>query len=252
MSDESPSYHILGIFPDATRSYFETSLFGKAWQGGLLSLEFHQLRHFSQDKHQHVDDKPYGGGAGMVFKPDVVCRAVRELKKKHKIDHVVLTSPAGQPLTPKIARDLAQKKSILFLCPRYEGVDQRAVDLVVDQEISIGDYVLSGGELAATVILDAVARFIPGVVGREESVQKDSFEDGLLEHPHFTTPAEFEGQGVPEVLLSGHHKNIDEWRRKEALQRTWKRRPDLLKKAKLDKAELEFIKDLIHGETKKS
>ena len=240
------SYHILALFPELLKDYFSASLLGKAQEGGLLNFRYHQLRDWSVGNYNQVDDKPYGGGAGMVFLPEVVVPAVRDLRKKHGVQHVVMTSPGGEPLTPKVAKDLSQKDSVLFLCGRFEGIDQRAVDLVVDQEISVGDYVLTGGELAAGVMIDAMARFVPGVVGKEDSVAQDSFEAGLLEHPHYTRPEVFENIPVPEVLLSGHHKNIQEWRRKESLRRTWSRRPDLLKKVKLDAGELEYIKEMIH------
>lgn len=238
--------HILGLFPDMFDGYFSQSLLGKAREKRLLQFHFHQLRDFAIDKHHCVDDKPYGGGSGMVFLPEVACAAVRDLKKKHGIKKVILTSPSGKLLTPAKAKELSTSESILFLCGRYEGVDQRAIDLVVDEEISIGDYVVSGGELASCVIIDALCRYIPGIVGKEDSVKSDSHENGILEHPHYTRPELFEDRAVPEVLLSGNHKKIAEWRRLESIRRTWQRRPDLFKKANLTKEELEFVKDLIH------
>jgi len=238
--------HLLGLFPNIFESYFSGSLLGRAQQKSILEFYYHQLRDWAKNKYSAVDDKPYGGGRGMVFLPEVVCPAVRDLKEKHKIQKVVLTSPSGALLTPQKAKELSQCDSLLFLCGRYEGVDQRAIDLVVDEELSIGDYVVSGGELAACVIIDALCRYIPGVVGQEESVQKDSHEEGLLEHPHYTRPEVFENCPVPDVLLSGHHQKIEEWRRKESLRRTWQRRPDLLKKACLTNEELEMIKQWIH------
>lgn len=196
---------------------------GKACASGILDFHYHQIRDWGIGKHKQVDDKPYGGGSGMVLLPEVAVAAVRDLKSRHGIEHVVLTSPRGKLLSPEVARDLAQKKSVLFLCPRYEGVDERAIDLVVDEEISIGDYVITGGELAAAVILDATCRYIPGVVGKMESVQKDSFEGGLLEHPHYTRPEHFEGLDVPKVLLSGNHAEIEKWRLEESMRATKKR-----------------------------
>lgn len=239
-------YHILGLFPDALDSYFEQSLIGKARAKGVLRFFYHQLRDWALDVHKKVDDKPYGGGRGMVFLPEVFCPAVRELKAQHKIKRVILTSPRGRLLDNRLAKELSREASLLFLCGRYEGVDQRAIDLVVDDEISLGDYVISGGELAAAVMIDAISRFVEGVVGQAESVDLDSFETGLLEHPHYTRPEVFENIPVPEVLLSGHHQKIAEWRRREALRTTWQRRPDLLKKAKLEKSELDFVMGLIH------
>lgn len=242
-------YHILGLFPDAFDSYFQQSLIGKAREKGALNFFYHPLRDWALDAHKKVDDKPYGGGRGMVFLPEVVCPAVRELKTRHKIKRVILTSPRGRSFDNRLAKELSRDDSLLFLCGRYEGVDQRAIDLVVDEEVSLGDYVISGGELAATVMIDAISRFVPGVVGQSESVELDSFEGGLLEHPHYTRPEVFENSPVPEVLVSGNHQKITEWRRQEALRITWQRRPDLLKKAKLTKSELDFVTGLIHPST---
>jgi tRNA (guanine37-N1)-methyltransferase len=239
-------FHLLGLFPGLFDGYFSHSLIGKARAQGLVEFHYHQLRDFSGNAYKGVDDKPYGGGAGMVFTPDVVCCAVRELKTRHALGRVILTSPRGRPLTPTRARELAVADAVLFLCARYEGVDQRAIDAVVDDEISVGDYIISGGELAACVIIDAACRFIPGVVGNAASVARDSFEGGLLEYPHFTRPEVFEGVAVPPVLLSGDHAQIDAWRRQEALRLTWRRRPDLLKNADLTAAERDFVKELIH------
>lgn len=221
-------YHLLGLFPDTLSSYFASSLIGKAAEKGVIQFFYHSLRDFGVGKTKQVDDKPYGGGRGMVFLPEVVCAAVRDLKKKYEIEWVVMPSPRGQKLTVSLAKNLSQKKSILFLCGRYEGIDERAAELVVDSEISIGDFVITGGELAAAVIIDATSRFLSGVVGQEESVQKDSFEAGLLEHPHYTRPEVFEGQRVPQVLLSGNHGEIEKWRREQAIEITKARRPDLL------------------------
>jgi tRNA (guanine37-N1)-methyltransferase len=220
-------FHILGLFPDVLDSYFAHSLIGKARDSGLISFSYHQLRDWSKTKYQNVDDAPYGGGVGMVMLAEVVCDAVRELKTKHNIPRVIYLSPRGHLLTPAKAREFSEQESILFLCGRYEGVDQRAIDLVVDEEISIGDYVVSCGELAVGVVVDAVCRFIPGVIGKEESVQNDSFENGLLEHPHYTRPEIFEGLAVPKVLLEGNHKKIAEWRWEESERITEERRPDL-------------------------
>lgn len=216
MEHMNHTFHILGLFPEILDSYFDASLIGKARTSGLLRFHYHQLRDWGVGRHAKVDDKPYGGGRGMVLLPDVAVRAVREIKNQHGVEHVVLTSPRGKKLSPRVARELSLKKSILFLCPRYEGVDERVIQLVVDEEISIGDYVITGGELAAAVMMDALCRYIPGVVGQAESVRKDSFENGLLEHPHYTRPEIFEGLSVPGVLLSGNHAEIERWRLDEA------------------------------------
>lgn len=239
-------FHILGLFPELFDAYFSASLVGKARAADILQFHYHQLRDWAANKHRAVDERVYGGGSGMAFLPEVTCAAVRELKKSHAIKRVILTSPRGKTLTPALARELAGEDSLLFLCGRYEGVDQRAIDLVVDDEISVGDYVLSGGELAAAVIIDAIGRYVPGVIAKEEASQMDSFEDGLLEHPHYTRPETFENIPVPSVLLSGDHAKIAAWRRRESLRLTWLRRPDLLKKVVLTAAERDFIKSLIH------
>lgn len=239
--------HTLGFFPNSFESYYHQSLLGKAVSQGMVEFFFHQLRDWSSKAYGSVDDKPYGGSTGMLLSPAVACSAVRDLKQKHAIKKVVLTTPSGVLFNAKKAKELSQCDSLLFLCPRYEGIDQRAIDLVVDEEISIGDYVLSGGELASCVMIDAICRFLPGIVGKPSSVHQDSFEDGLLEAPQFTRPEIFENIQVPPVLLSGHHQEIAAWQRKESLRLTWKRRPDLLKKANLTTEEREFIMKLIHN-----
>ena len=239
--------HILGLFPELFKSYFNESLFDRAQKNNLIEFYYHQIRDFAKGNYRAVDDKVYGGGDGMVFLPDVVCDAVRSIKNQHGNTKVILTSPAGQKLTPELAKSLAKESQLLFLCGRYEGVDQRAIDAVVDHEVSIGDYVITGGELATTVIVDSLSRYIPGFVGKKGSVDFDSHEDGLLEHPHYTRPEVFEGAAVPSVLLSGNHAEINKWRREQSLLKTWKRRPDLLKNAKLTDKELDMIKMWIHS-----
>lgn len=242
----SKEFHILGLFPEILEPYFQSSVLGKACSKNLISLFYHNLRAHGLGRHKGVDDKPYGGGSGMVFRADVLSPAVRAVKGKHAIDRVVLTTPSGAVFTAKKARELSSCQGILFLCGRYEGVDQRAIDAVVDEEISIGDYVLSGGEIAAAVMIDAICRYIPSVVGKDDSVLNDSHEEGLLEHAHYTRPEVFENMPVPEVLRRGDHKEIEGWRRLESLRKTWLRRPELLKHAHLTKEELKFIRELIH------
>lgn len=239
-------FHILGLFPDCLDEYFKSGLIGKAIESGSLHIFKHQLRDFGIGNYKQVDDKPYGGGAGMVILPEVLVNAVQTLKRNHAIEHVILTSPSGKLFDSKKARSLSQIKSVLFICGRYEGVDQRAIDLVVDEELSIGDYILTGGELASAVMIEAIGRFVPSVIGKDESVDNDSFEHGLLEHPLYTRPEVFQNQPVPSVLLSGHHKNILNWKRQESLKKTWERRPDLLKKVSLSADELNTLKSWIH------
>lgn len=223
-------FHILTLFPDIFSSYFDESILGKAQEKGVLQIFCHNLRGYATNKHKSVDDRPYGGGSGMVLMPDVVVPAVRDLRAKHNIEKVILLSPRGAPFIQATAQKLSQVSSFLLICGRYEGVDQRIIDLVVDEEISIGDYVLTGGELAAAVVVDAVSRLVPGVLGNEEATTEESFSEDLLEYPHYTRPVEFEGKKVPDVLLSGNHKDIADWRKEEALRLTEKRRPDLLKR----------------------
>lgn len=229
-------FHVLTIFPKMFEGYLRESLIGKARDKGILNFFIHDLRDYALNKNRSVDDSPYGGGSGMVMKADVVVPAVRELKNKFAIEKVFYLSPRGKVLTHSLAQELSGLKNILLLCGRYEGIDQRALDLVVDEEISIGDYVLSGGELAAQVVIDTVVRFIPGVIGNRESLLEESHAVGaqqaapLLEYPHYTRPDNYEGLAVPEVLLSGNHEAIKKWRLAESVAITKKRRPDLIRK----------------------
>lgn len=224
------NFHILTIFPKIFEGYLGESLIGKAREKKILNFFIHDLRDYALNKHRSVDDSPYGGGSGMVMRADVVAPAVRELKNKFSIEKVFYLSPRGQVLTHSLAKELSSLKNILLLCGRYEGIDQRALDLVVDEEISIGDYVLSGGELAAQVVIDTVARFIPGVIGNEGATLEESHAHGLLEYPHYTRPDNYEGLQVPAVLISGNHEAIKQWRQAESIAITKKRRPDLIRK----------------------
>jgi tRNA (guanine37-N1)-methyltransferase len=216
---------ILTLFPNMFQGFLSESMIGRARKNGIVEIEIADLRKWGEGKHLTVDDSPYGGGAGMVLKVDILAQALRELKtKKAKI---ILLTPQGQKFNQKIARAMAKEKGDLILvCGHYEGFDERIRSLV-DEELSIGDYVLTGGELPAAVVADAVVRLLPGVLGKEESHLSESFEDNLLEYPQYTRPEEFEGQKVPEVLLSGNHAEIEKWRKAEAEKRTEKRRPDL-------------------------
>ena len=217
---------MLTIFPEIFGSPLRASLLGKAIASGLVDVRVHDIRAYATDRHRKVDDEPYGGGPGMVMKPEPVFAAVEALGQGPK--RIVLLSPAGRRLDQALVRDLAREPWLVLICGRYEGVDERVVEGLGAEEVSIGDYVLFGGELPALVVIEAVARLVPGVVGKEESLLRESFEKGLLDHPHYTRPAEFRGMRVPEVLLSGDHGAIERWRREAALEKTRRNRPDLL------------------------
>lgn len=218
---------VVTIFPEILDGFLRASLVGKALEGELLDVEVRDLREFTTDRHRVVDDEPYGGGGGMVMKAEPWLRAVRTLGEG-RASWRVLLSPQGKRLTEPKVRELAAREDLLFLCGRYEGIDERVRELVVDEEISIGDYVLAGGEVPAMVLIEAISRQIPGVVGLASSVEQDSFRSGLLDFPHYTRPRIVEGHGVPEVLLSGDHAAIERWRQRESARRTLSRRPDLL------------------------
>jgi tRNA (guanine37-N1)-methyltransferase len=220
---------IISIFPDYFTGIFDFGMIKQAWKKGLLDLDVRDLRDYTDDKHRTVDDRPFGGGEGMVLKPEPIFRAIKESSAdSRETTHVILLSPQGGLFDQEKAKELSLKTRLILICGRYEGVDQRVTDQLVDEEISIGDYVLSGGELAAAVIIDAVSRLIPGVLGQGDSVLKESFMDGSLDYPQYTRPAEYKGLRVPEVLLSGDHKKIEAWRKKKALELTAEKRPDLL------------------------
>jgi tRNA (guanine37-N1)-methyltransferase len=220
---------VVSIFPEALTPFMQASLLGKATDKELVDVRVHDLRDYTTDKHRKVDDEPYGGGPGMVMTPQPFFAAVESIAPERKPDdpRVILLGPQGRTLTQAVVRELAGLTWIVLLCGRYEGVDERVATHLADEELSIGDYVLAGGEAAALVVIDAVARVLPGVAGDPESIARESFEDGLLDHPHYTRPEEFRGHRVPDVLLSGHHGEIDRWRREEAQRRTRERRPDL-------------------------
>jgi len=218
---------VLTIFPGIFESPLRESLLGRALAAGVLDVRVHDIRDSTTDKHRQVDDESYGGGPGMVMKTEPIFAAVEALGAGPK--RVLLLSPAGRRLDQPLVHELAEEPWLVLICGRYEGVDERVVEGLPAEEISIGDYVLSGGEVPALVLLEAVTRLVPGVIGREESHERDSFgPDGLLDHPHYTRPAEFRGMAVPEVLLSGNHAEIERWRREAALEKTRRNRPDLL------------------------
>ena len=243
------SFTVLTLFPDMIKNCMSTSILGRAVENGLISCEVVDIRDFSENKHNRVDDYPYGGGAGMVMEPGPVVSACEHAKGLHpdKKAKVIYLSPIGHTFTQEIAKELAAEESLIFLCGHYEGIDERALEAEVDEYISLGDFVLTGGELPALAVMDAVSRLIPGVLNNDESAGEESFENGLLEYPQFTRPEDFKGVKVPEVLLSGHHANIELWRLAMSLLRTYEHRPDMFEGFKLEKlrrrALLKYIKD---------
>lgn len=220
------------LFPDIFKAYIGESMMKKAVENSILEVELYNIRDFSENKHKKVDDYPFGGGAGMVMTPQPIFSTYEYIVEKYELENprVIYMSPKGRVFNQKIAKSLSFENDIIFLCGHYEGVDQRIIDLIVTDEISIGDYVLTGGELPALVMIDSIARLVPGVLNRSESHEDESFENDLLEYPQYTRPRSFNGLEVPEVLLSGNHKKIDEWRFEESQKITLERRPDLIKK----------------------
>ena len=262
-------FYVLTLFPEIPRAFFENSIMAKAVEKGIIAYELVNIRDFAFDKHKTCDDSPYGGGAGMLMKTEPLCKALESVKVKSKFlddgtvkktkkskknktkgKRVIYVTPSGKPLTQKLAYELSQEEELVFICGRYEGIDQRIIDSYVDDEISIGDYVLSSGELAATVIIDSVYRLVDGVIS-SESLEEESFSDGLLEYPQYTRPEVFKGMKVPDVLLSGHHENIRKWRLKKRLAKTLQNRPEMISSARLsgkltDEAE-QMIEEIIKG-----
>jgi len=246
-------FDIVTIFPKMVEAPLAEGIVGRAIVGGLLDVKVHDLRDFTTDRHRVVDDMPFGGGPGMVMKPEPFFRAVESITAgRGRPSAIVLTSPDGARLTHGVAQRLRDAGHVAILCGRYEGVDERVRAHLATEEISIGDYVLSGGELPALVIVDAVARLVPGVVGDEQSVARDTFARGLLDFPQYTRPADFQGLTVPPVLLSGHHGDIERWRRREALARTLERRPELLEKADLDVQDRAILNELLDEREKEN
>jgi len=238
-------FDVLSIFPEMFSSPLSFSLLKKAQENGLINICLHNIRNWASDKHKMTDDAPYGGGCGMVMKVEPVEKALADIKEDTDDVLVILMTPQGETFNQKIAAELAGKKQIIVICGRYEGVDERIRTHLVDREISIGDFILTGGELSALVLIDAVSRLVPGVLGNIESICSESFANGLLEYPQYTRPADYKNWQVPDVLMSGNHAEIEIWRRRESLKRTYKRRPDLLKKINLsaeDRINLEKIK----------
>ena len=232
------------LFPELVRAYLEVGVVGRATARGLLQVGTVDPRAFTSDVHRTVDDRPYGGGPGMVMKPEPLAAAIRgAVARVPQGSPVIALEAGGRPFDQQTAARLAKLPGAVLVAGRYEGVDQRVLDALADEELSVGDYVLSGGELPALVVLDAVARLLPGVLGHEASAEQDSFSDGLLDWPHYTRPAEWEGRAVPEVLQAGNHQAIRRWRLKQALGRTWQTRPELLRERRLDSEEQELLEE---------
>ncbi len=238
-------FYLLTIFPEYFTSPFQVGLLRKAIERGLIRVEIKNLRDFATDKHRTVDDEPFGGGEGMVFKPEPLYRAITSFKKQEPNLHVVYLSPQGKLFNQRVAEELARKSALLLICGRYEGIDARIRFHFVDEEISIGDYVVFGGEVASLIIMEAVARLIPGVVGKRDSVDRESFTSGLLKYPCYTRPRDFMGLKVPEVLLSGDHQKIELYRRQESLRLTLERRPELLHRTVLNPEDLSYLGSLL-------
>lgn len=236
---------ILTLFPDMLSGAFQNSILKRAVEQGKISYDLVDFREYAENKHKKVDDYPYGGGAGMVLTAQPIFDAVHDIKEKHDTKpRVILMCPQGERYTQGKAEELAEEEHLIFICGHYEGYDERIREHLVTDEISIGDYVLTGGELGALVVVDSVVRLLPDVLGNVTSAKEDSFSTGLLEHPQYTRPANFRGMKVPDVLLEGHHAKIDEWRMKQSLKRTYERRPDLLEEITLDEKSLNLLEKI--------
>ena len=234
-------FEVITLFPDLFASFLSESLIAKAIESKIMSVRLTTPRDFTADRHRTADDRPYGGGPGMVLKPEPVAAAIEAVAKGRPKPWRVFLSPSGTRLTQAKVRELSEKKRLVLVCGRYEGLDQRVIDLLIDEEISIGDYVVNGGEVPAMVLMEAVARLLPGFMGKAESAEEESHSAGLLEYPHYTRPPEFRGLGVPGVLLSGNHKDVGEWRLKRSLERTLAARPELLAAADLSTEALKAL-----------
>lgn len=243
------NYHVLTLFPQMILDGLNTSIIGRAIESGLITLEAIDIRDFSTNKHKKVDDYPYGGGAGMVMQVEPVFGAYKAVADKlDKKPRVVFLTPQGQVFNQKIATQLSKEEDLVFLCGHYEGIDERVLDEIVTDHISIGDYVLTGGELPAMVMIDAISRLVPGVLNNDVSAEFESFHNNLLEYPQYSRPVEWNGKKVPEVLMSGHHGNVEKWRHEQSLIRTAVRRPDLLENAELSKEDIQYLKANLNKE----
>lgn len=239
------NFHVLTLFPEMINQGVNTSITGRAIKNGLISLNAINIRDFAGNKYGQVDDYPYGGGAGMVMQPLPVYKSYESVVEKIGYKpRVVYLTPQGKVFNQSMAEELSKEKDLVFLCGHYEGIDERVLEMIVTDNVSIGDYVLTGGELPSMVMIDAISRLVPGVLNNEVSAEFESFNDNLLEYPQYTRPAEFMGKEVPPILLSGNHLKVDEWRRKQSIIRTIERRPDLMEEANLTKEDIKFIKTL--------
>jgi tRNA (guanine37-N1)-methyltransferase len=234
-------FDVLTLFPELFSSFIKETILGRAVKSGVVDIHLVNIRSFARGRHLVTDDRPFGGGEGMVMKPGPISRALESVDRTKNESLVLLLTPQGRTFDQPLAWDLSRMEQLILICGRYEGVDERIRTNCVDMEVSIGDYILSGGETAAMVVIDAVSRLVPGVLGGEKSTQEDSFEDGLLEYPQYTRPRVFKNEEVPEILLSGDHEKIRKWRRTESLKRTFDRRPELLKKAKLTEEDMRIL-----------
>jgi tRNA (guanine37-N1)-methyltransferase len=237
-------FDVFTLFPELFPPYLQASIMGRAQVAGLVQVDMHNIRDYTTDKHQVTDDEPYGGGGGMVMKPEPIFAAVESILGAPPVAPVVLLSPQGRPFTQRVAQELGHQEHLALICGRYEGVDERVRQHLATDEISVGDFVLTGGELAALMLIDAIARTLPGVLGDPDGAVTDSHANGLLEHPHYTRPHSFRGWEVPDVLLSGDHARVARWRRQQALLRTAQRRPDLLNAADLSEDDLSLLEEL--------
>lgn len=242
-------FDIFTLLPDVFIPYLNSSILAKARMNQLIQVDVHDIRSFTTDRHHVTDDTPYGGGGGMVMKPEPVFTAVESVLGTPPVCPIILLTPQGKVLDQEMAYRVAQNDHLGLICGRYEGIDERIRENLVTEEISIGDYVLTGGELPAMILVDVLSRLIPGVLGDPEGAADDSHASGLIEYPHYTRPPEFRGWGVPDVLLSGNHAEISKWRRQQSLYRTWKRRPDMIEKADLSKDDLKYLLSLKNANT---
>lgn len=239
------NFHILTLFPEMVLNGLNTSILGRAVKEGCITINATDIRNFADNKHNHVDDYPYGGGAGMVIQPEPVFKAYESVvSSMSSKPRVIYLTPQGKVFNQSMAEDFAKEENLIFLCGHYEGIDERVLNRIVTDNVSIGDYVLTGGELPAMVMIDAISRKVPGVLNNELSSEIETFYDNLLEYPQYTRPPQWRGEDVPQVLLSGHHGNIEKWRREQSLERTLIHRPDLLEEANLSKKDIEFINKL--------